>query len=120
MTEPEEIETEVSPARATELVAAGAQVVDVRQDFEWEAGHIEGAAHIVLETLPTRAEEIDRDRPVVFVCRSGSRSSFATAAFREAGFEAYNLAGGLLDWVDDGREIEPSGGEVAGPRPGSA
>jgi rhodanese-related sulfurtransferase len=117
MTDPDENETEVSPARASELVAAGAQVVDVRQDYEWEAGHIEGASHIVLETLPARAEEIDRERPVVFTCRSGSRSSFATAAFREAGFEAYNLAGGLLDWVADGREIEPAGGEVAGPRP---
>jgi rhodanese-related sulfurtransferase len=116
MTEPEQNETEVSPARATELVAAGAQVVDVRQDYEWEAGHIDGATHIVLEALPSRAEEIDRERPVVFACRSGSRSSFATAAFREAGFEAYNLAGGLLDWVADGREIEPADGEVAGPR----
>jgi rhodanese-related sulfurtransferase len=116
MAEPDDNETEVSPARASELVAAGAQVVDVRQDYEWEAGHIEGAAHIVLETLPSHAEEIDRKRPVLFVCRSGSRSSFATSAFREAGFEAYNLAGGLLEWVADGREIDPADGEVAGPR----
>ena len=116
MAEPEENETEVSPARASELVAAGAQLVDVRQDYEWEAGHIEGATHIVLETLPSRAEELDRDRPVVFSCRSGSRSFFATSAFREAGFEAYNLAGGLLEWVESGNPLEPPDGEVAGPR----
>jgi len=115
MAEPEE--TEISPARASELIASGAQLVDVRQDYEWDAGHIDGATHMLLETLPARADELDRDRPVVFVCRSGSRSSFATSAFREAGFEAYNLAGGTLEWVEDGREIVPPGGEVAGPRP---
>lgn len=120
MTDPEAGGTEISPARAVELTADGAQIVDVRQDYEWEAGHIEGAAHIVLESLPSRAEELDRERPVIFACRSGSRSSFATSAFREAGFEAYNLAGGLLEWVEEGREIEPAGGEVAGPRPDAA
>jgi rhodanese-related sulfurtransferase len=71
--------------------------------------------HIPLEQLPGRAAELDRDRPVVFQCRTGSRSSFATAAFREAGFEAYNLAGGLEAWVEAGRPIEPEDGEVAGP-----
>ena len=96
---------------------AGAQLVDVRQDYEWEAGHIEGAVHIPLEDLPGRAGELDRDRPVVFGCRTGSRSAFATQAFREAGFDAYNLAGGLEAWVEHGRPIEPPDGAVAGPRP---
>ena len=117
MTEPEVSETEITPERASELIAGGAQLIDVRQDYEWEAGHIGEATHIVLETLPSRAEELDRDRPIVFACRTGSRSSFATSAFREAGYEAYNLAGGLEEWVADGREIEPPDGEVAGPRP---
>jgi len=112
-----DIDTDLDPAAAAERVEAGAQLVDVRQDYEWEAGHIKEATHIVLETLPSRAEELDRDRPVVFACRTGSRSSFATAAFRDAGFEAYNLAGGLQEWVEEGREIEPPDGEVAGPRP---
>lgn len=117
MTETGEATTEISPQRASELVAGGAQLVDVRQDYEWEAGHIKDATHIVLETLPSRAEELDRERPIVFTCRTGSRSSFATSAFREAGYEAYNLAGGLEEWVAEGREIEPADGEVAGPRP---
>jgi rhodanese-related sulfurtransferase len=117
MTEPEANDTEISPERASELIAGGAQLVDVRQDYEWEAGHIKEASHIVLESLPARAEELDRERPIVFACRTGSRSSFATTAFREAGFEAYNLAGGLVEWVEEGREIEPADGEVAGPRP---
>lgn len=109
-------DTEIGVADAAERIEAGAQLVDVRQDYEWEAGRIEGAVHIPLEELPARAAELDRDRPVVFQCRTGSRSSFATAAFREAGFDAYNLGGGLEAWVAEGRPIEPDGGEVAGPR----
>ena len=105
-------DTDLDPTAAAERVEAGAQLVDVRQDYEWEAGHIEGAVHIPLEQLPGRADELDRDRPVVFQCRTGSRSAFATQAFREAGFEAYNLAGGLEAWAEAGR---PLAGDVAGP-----
>lgn len=111
-------ETELSPERVAEMLAAGeAQLVDVRQDFEWEAGRIAGARHIPLDTLPSRAGEVDRERPVIFGCRSGARSAMATEAFRASGFDAYNLAGGLESWVESGLEIEPEGGEVALPRP---
>jgi rhodanese-related sulfurtransferase len=120
MAEQTETSTDLDPAGAAERVASGAQLVDVRQDYEWEAGRIEGAVHIPLDELPRRAAEIDRDRPIVFQCRTGSRSAFATQAFREAGFEAYNLAGGLEAWVDDGHPLEPADGEVAGPRPDPA
>lgn len=111
-------ETELGPERVAEMLAAGeAQLVDVRQDFEWEAGRIAGALHIPLDTLPSRAGEVDRERPVIFGCRSGARSAMATEAFRASGFDAYNLAGGLEAWVENGLEIEPEGGEVALPRP---
>ncbi len=109
--------TDLEPDAAQAKVDDGAQLVDVRQGYEWEAGRIDGAVHIPLEQLPGRAGELDRDRPVVFQCRSGSRSGFAAQAFREAGFDAYNLAGGLLAWVEAGKPIEPEGGEVAGPLP---
>lgn len=108
---------ELTPADAAAKVDEGAQLVDVRQDYEWAAGRIDGAVHIPLEQLPGRAGELDRDRPIIFQCRSGARSSFATQAFREAGYEAFNLAGGLEAWVEEGREIEPADGEVALPRP---
>lgn len=117
MAEQTETSTELEPAAAAAKVEEGAQLVDVRQDYEWEAGRIAGAVHIPLEQLPAHVEELDHDRPIVFGCRSGSRSAFATQAFREAGFDAYNLAGGLAAWVEAGHEIEPADGEVAGPRP---
>lgn len=107
---------EVEPSRAEEMVGEGAQLIDVRQDYEWEAGHIAGAVHVPLERLPAHAEQLDRERAIVFQCRSGSRSALAAAAFRESGFDAYNLSGGLLAWVEADKPIEPAGGEVAGPK----
>jgi rhodanese-related sulfurtransferase len=110
--------TELGPERAAEMIESGdAQLVDVRQDFEWDAGRIAGAIHIPLDALPGRASEIDRDRPVIFQCRTGARSSMATDAFRASGIEAYNLAGGLEAWVEKGLELEPDDGTVALPRP---
>jgi len=110
--------TALSPAEAKQMFDSGeAQLVDVRQDFEWEAGRIPGAVHIPLETLPARSGEIDRGRPVIFQCRSGARSAMATDAFRASGIEAFNLEGGLEAWVEQGLEIEPDDGSVALPRP---
>jgi hydroxyacylglutathione hydrolase/adenylyltransferase/sulfurtransferase len=50
----------------------------------------------------------------VFYCRSGSRSAMATEAFRNAGFDAYNMAGGLLDWDAAGLPLDPADAHVAG------
>lgn len=94
----------------------GAQLVDVRQDDEYAAGRIGGALHIELDQLPGEAEKIDRDRPVVFYCRSGSRSALATQAFRAAGYDAANLTGGLLAWKQRGLPLDPPDGTVAGPQ----
>jgi rhodanese-related sulfurtransferase len=102
-----------------ELIGSGAEVIDVRRSYEWDAGRIDGARHIEINALQGEAESIARDRPVIFYCRSGSRSALAASAFRHAGWDAYNLDGGLQAWVDAGLELDPPDGEVAGPRPGS-
>ena len=70
---------------------------------------------IELGELSDRAAEIDRDRPVVFYCYSGGRSAMATQAFAEAGYDAHNLAGGMLAWDAEGLPIDPEGGHVAAP-----
>lgn len=116
MSEATEIEDEISPRRAAELVTQGAQLIDVRQDDEHAAGRIDGSLHIELDRLPSEAAAIDRERPVVFYCRSGSRSALATQAFRAAGYEAHNLTGGLLAWKQGGLLLEPPDGVVAGPQ----
>jgi rhodanese-related sulfurtransferase len=88
-------------------------VVDVREAYEREAGRIPGTRHVELERLAAQARSIPRDRPVVFQCRLGARSGLATQAFRAAGWDAYNLRGGIQAWVEAGLAIEPEDGHVA-------
>ena len=71
------------------------QVIDVREPYERDAGHIAGTRHIPLTELTAQAATVVRERPVVFYCRVGSRSDMAAQAFRAAGYEAYSLRGGL-------------------------
>lgn len=89
------------------------QLVDVREPYEHEAGHIDGARHVELERVASQAETIDRDRPVVFYCRLGARSGMAANAFRRAGYDAYSMVGGLERWHAEGRPIVPEAGFVA-------
>ncbi|MGO9908150.1 MAG: rhodanese-like domain-containing protein [Solirubrobacteraceae bacterium] len=103
-----------TPQQVAELLAEGEiQLIDVRQPEEREAGRIAGDRFIELAQLNALLDTIDRDRPVVFYCRSGSRSAMATDAFRGAGFDAHNMIGGLLDWDAAGLPLDPPGGYVA-------
>jgi len=105
---------DLAPKRVAELVSGSeTQLVDVREPYEHDAGRIAGATHIELDRLPTEAESLDRERPLVFYCRSGSRSAMAADAFRAAGYDAYNMDGGLEAWVESGLPIEPPDGRVA-------
>jgi rhodanese-related sulfurtransferase len=105
---------EVSTEHTAAALAEGdAQVIDVREPYEREAGHIAGTRHIELERLASNAETIDPERPVIFQCRLGARSLMAAQAFRRAGFDAYSMAGGLQRWADEGRPLEPEDGQVA-------
>src|SRR5581483_11292345 len=91
----------------------GPQVIDVREPHEREAGHIADTRHIELTRLTSEAASIDAERPVVFYCRVGSRSTMAAEAFRTAGYDAYSMTGGLMRWDAEGRPLSPQGGRVA-------
>ncbi len=108
-------EIEVEPAQVADWLAEdpGVQVVDVREDYERQAGHIEGSRHIELNLLTAQAATLAADRPVVFYCRVGSRSLMAAQAFRAAGLQAHSMSGGLLRWAQEGRPLSPDGGYVA-------
>ena len=106
--------SELSPERVAELLERGeVELIDVREPYEHEAGRIDGARHIPLERLASEAETIPRYRPVVFQCRLGARSAMATRAFRAAGYDAHNMTGGILAWVDAGLPLSPADGYVA-------
>ena len=117
--EPPASDVELDPNRVAQLIAEGALLIDVRRDYEWEGGRIAGARHIEVNELTAQAEAIPKDQPVIFYCRGGNRSAMAAAAFREAGYDAHSMAGGLQAWVDAGLEIEPADGEVRAPLPAS-
>ena len=94
------------------------EVVDVREPAEWDAGHIEGARHIPGDALGDHLHELDPSRPVVTVCRSGSRSSDAARVLAAEGFRAQRLAGGMLAWAEAGLTVvayDGTPGRVAEP-----
>ncbi len=98
--------TELAPGEAARLIAAGAQLVDVREPEERAASRIGGSVHIPLDELAASARRLDRDRPIVFQCHLGARSAYATDAFRAAGYDAYNLTGGIVAWAENGLPVE--------------
>lgn len=76
-------------------------ILDVREPPEPAICRIAGATLIPLGELPHRLAELPADRDIVVMCRSGARSARATAFLRDRGLSrAYNLAGGILDWID--------------------
>ncbi|KPV39511.1 hypothetical protein AN478_10155 [Thiohalorhabdus denitrificans] len=102
----------VDPAEAVRLVnQEGAQVVDVREDQEWQQGHIPNAVHVPLGQISDRLTELERykqsETPLVMVCRSGNRSASAALRLRKAGFTSvYNLSGGTMAWQQAGMPLE--------------
>jgi rhodanese-related sulfurtransferase len=88
------------------------QILDVREPYEWDAGHIEGAVHIPLSSVLAGGEHdrLDPARPVVVVCKTGSRSELAALMLQARGFEAHNLEGGTEAWVGVGLPIVASDG----------
>jgi rhodanese-related sulfurtransferase len=104
---------EISRDEARALIDEGAQLIDVRAEHEWDAGRIPGAKHLPLAELSQRAEEIDRERPVILYCRGGNRSTMATSALADAGYDAAKLSEGIVGWEEEGLELEPEGGYVS-------
>jgi rhodanese-related sulfurtransferase len=89
------------------------QLIDVREGYERDAGHIAGSRHIPLVELSAQAPTIESSRPVVFYCRVGARSDMAAQAFRASGYEAFSMRGGLVRWAAERRALSPEDGHVA-------
>ncbi|MDA8193595.1 MAG: rhodanese-like domain-containing protein [Thermaerobacter sp.] len=91
----------LSSERVASLARSGqAVVVDVRESSEYHSGHIPRAKHISLGQLLHRLKEVPKDKTVVVVCRSGSRSGRAAELLMEAGFRnVYNMIGGMQNWA---------------------
>ncbi len=88
------------------------QILDVREPYEWDAGHIEEAIHIPLGDVMAGGEQgrLEKDRPVLVVCKVGSRSELAALMLQARGFDAQNLEGGTEAWVGAGLPLVASDG----------
>ena len=100
---------QVDPVEARRQVSEeGALLIDVREQFEWDAGHAPEAVHVPLGSLSL--DDVEGASAVVAVCRSGSRSDRAAQALQAAGVEASNLAGGMAAWAEMGLPVERDDG----------
>lgn len=74
-------------------------VLDVRDESEWDAGHLAGAIHLPLATLAGRLNEVPRGRPIVVHCQAGSRSAIAASLLTASGIpDVLNMTGGIAAW----------------------
>lgn len=88
-------------------------VLDVREDDEWAAGHIDGAVHIPLGELPERLGEfveLEAEQTLI-VCKAGGRSARAVAYLAQQGYDVVNLADGMLGWERAGRAMVADSGQ---------
>ena len=96
---------EVSALDAVSLLDAGAYLLDVRNDDEWEAGRAPNAHYLTLGELPTRFSEVPTNVTIVAVCRAGGRSLKAAEFLASNGYTAVNLTGGMQAWEGAGLPV---------------
>jgi rhodanese-related sulfurtransferase len=92
-------------------VPAGAEVLDVREDYEWNEGHAAGARHIPMSEIPLRLGELDPDEDTYVICRTGGRSAQVAAFLVGQGYTAFNVAGGSGAWLEAGLPMESENGQ---------
>jgi rhodanese-related sulfurtransferase len=102
---------DVRPAEAKEAMEErGAVLLDVREPHEWRSGHAPKARHIPLSQLSSRTGELPRNREVLVVCRSGSRSARAARLLSAQRGDVANVKGGMAAWVRAGLPVVAKGG----------
>lgn len=92
-------------------VPPGYVLLDVREDDEWQAGHAPGAVHVPMGELPARIDDLPEGELLV-VCRSGGRSARSVAWLNQAGFDAYNVEGGMKGWASAGLPVVTDDGRA--------
>ncbi|MEH0109639.1 rhodanese-like domain-containing protein [Tersicoccus sp. MR15.9] len=93
------------PSVTVDAITEKTTVLDVREDDEWEAGHIAHAQHIPLGDVMSRYSELPADEEIHVICRSGGRSARVTAWLNQNGFDAVNVSGGMGAWMDAQRDM---------------
>ena len=97
---------QVDPDDAHAMLEGGATLLDVREQDEWDAGHVPDSQLIPIGQVTARIAEVPRDRRVVVICRTGARSEQVAQFLVSQGVDAVNVAGGLRAWVNGGYDDE--------------
>ncbi len=100
------------PTADAAAVPADAALLDVREQDEWDAGHVDGALHIPLGQVIARLGELP-DEKLYVLCRVGGRSAQVVQYLVQQGRDAVNVDGGMYAWQDAGRPMVSSGGQEA-------
>jgi rhodanese-related sulfurtransferase len=104
--------SEVDPASFAAAHAAGAVVIDVREDWEYAAGHVPGARSIPLGRLPSALAGLPRTGPVYVICASGNRSQAGARLLAAGGFRSHSVIGGTGAWQRAGFPPAAGAGEL--------
>lgn len=100
---------EISVAELETALSAGARLIDVRETDEYQAGHVAGAVHVALGSVPDRVHAFQGDGTTYVICKVGGRSMRACEFLAQHGVEVVNVAGGMVAWIDGGRPIVSGG-----------
>ena len=98
------------PEISVQDLPVDAVLLDVREDDEWAAGHIEGAMHMPMGDVPARLADLPEAQPLYIVCRSGNRSGRAAAWLNAQGIDSVNVAGGMKAWAFAGKPMAADSG----------
>ncbi len=102
----------VDATTARELVRAGAVLLDVRENAEWNAGHAPQAAHLPLGRISEAAKKVRGGKRVVVLCRSGNRSRSGARTLIAMGYDAVSLSGGMSAWASVGGQVVDRSGRA--------
>lgn len=100
--------SQLEPAQVSALITQSPKpyLLDVRTPGEYKQGHISGAELIPLDELSTKIKRLPKEREIICICESGSRSSVAARHLSEQGYKVSNLRGGMSRWIRAGLPIK--------------
>lgn len=100
----EKVISKIDPVAISKQVENnGIVLLDVREDSEWNEGHIKGASHIALGDLNIKTtKDLPKDKPIYIYCRSGRRATEAEIKLKELGFSNTKVLGGIIEWQGKG------------------
>ena len=103
------------PTVTVHQIPAGSVLLDCREHDEWDAGHIDGAVHVPMNSIPSRLQfdpgPLTPEADIVVVCKVGSRSAMVADWLNRNGYHATNLDGGMYAWAAAGRPMVSETGD---------